>query len=112
MDEFWRDARKGGFFSYELKTNGETDLDLLLRFWGTNWEYRTFDILIDDEKLATENVRKWNIFDFREEVYPIPEHMLEGKEKIRVKFQAPENGVAGAIYSVRLFKPKTESSTQ
>jgi hypothetical protein len=68
--------------------------------------------LIDDEKLATENVRKWNIFDFREEVYSIPEKMLEGKEKIRVKFQAPENGIAGAIYFVRLFKPQTDSSTE
>lgn len=105
MDEFWRDARNDGYFSYELRTKGETSLNLLLRFWGTNWDNRKFDILIDDVKLATEDVRKWNIYDFREEVYSIPAEMLRGKEKIRVRFQAPENGIAGAIYFVRLFKP-------
>lgn len=105
MDEFWRDARNGGYFSYELRTKGETNLNLLLRFWGTNWDNRKFDILIDDVKLATEDVRKWNIYDFREEVYSIPAEMLRGREKIRVRFQAPEKGIAGAIYFVRLFKP-------
>ena len=88
MDEFWRDARNGGYFSYELRTKGETSLNLLLRFWGTNWDNRKFDILIDDVKLATEDVRKWNIYDFREEVYSIPAEMLRGKEKIRLRFQA------------------------
>jgi uncharacterized protein len=112
MDEFWREASDDGHFSYELKTDGETNLSLLLRFWGSNWGNHTFDILIDGEKLATENVKKWNISDFREEVYPIPSIMLEGKEKIRVKFQAPENGTAGAIYFIRLFKPKSTSVIQ
>jgi hypothetical protein len=111
MDEFWRDARNGGYFSYELRTNGETNLNLLLRFWGTNWDNRKFDILIDDVKLATEDVRKWNIFDFREEVYSIPAEMLRGKEKLRVRFQAAENGIAGAIYFVRLFKPNEDEKT-
>jgi hypothetical protein len=61
-------------------------------------------------KLATEDVRKWNIFDFREEVYSIPAEMLRGKEKIRVRFQAAENGIAGAIYFVRLYKPKDQEN--
>ncbi len=106
MDEFWREARDGGSFSYELKTDGKTNLSLLLRFWGSNFGNRKFDILIDGEKLATEDVGKWNVSDFMEEVYLIPPRMLEGKEKIRVKFQAPERGTAGAIYFVRLFSPK------
>ncbi|MCW3787263.1 glycoside hydrolase family 127 protein [Plebeiibacterium sediminum] len=105
-NEFWRDARNGGFFSYKMNTKGQTDLALRLRYWGSNWNNRKFEIYIDDELLATEDIRKWNISDFKEETYLIPVSMLEGKESVRVKFQAPEKGIAGGIFYVRLFKPK------
>ena len=31
FDEFWRDARSGGFFSYKLSTNNETGLSLIVQ---------------------------------------------------------------------------------
>jgi len=34
MGEFWREARNGGYFSYNLKTNGETNVSLMVRYWG------------------------------------------------------------------------------
>ena len=34
MDEFWRDASNGGYFSYQMATNGETNLSLRVRYWG------------------------------------------------------------------------------
>ncbi len=37
LDEFYRDAVNGGFFSYDLATKSETNLSLLLRFWGAEW---------------------------------------------------------------------------
>ena len=33
-----------------LATKGETDLTLLVRYWGYEWGNRKFDIYIDDEK--------------------------------------------------------------
>ncbi|MCK3684711.1 glycoside hydrolase family 127 protein [Maribellus sp. YY47] len=105
QNEFWRDARSGGFFSYQLNTAGETDLSLIVRYWGNETSNRTFDILIDDEKLATENTRgKWKVQDFREVEYSIPASMLEGKSAITLKFQPHEGSVAGGIFFVRLVK--------
>src|SRR5690606_19609716 len=43
-NEFYRDARGGGYFSYEMKTNSETDLGLIVRYWGAEWGGRKFDI--------------------------------------------------------------------
>ena len=61
LNEFFREARDGGYFSYDLATKSETNLSLLLRFWGAEWGNRKFDIYIDDEKLLTEdNTNKWN----------------------------------------------------
>nr|WP_254448834.1 DUF4986 domain-containing protein [Spirosoma rhododendri] len=34
QDAFWRDASNGGYFSYNLTTEGATDLSLMVRYWG------------------------------------------------------------------------------
>jgi hypothetical protein len=55
MNEFFREARDGGFFSYDLATKSETNVSLFVRYWGAEWGSRKFDIYIDDEKLITED---------------------------------------------------------
>jgi hypothetical protein len=60
LDEFFRAANNGGYFSYVLKTKGERDLSLLIRYWGYEWGSSIFDIYIDEEKLISENnTGKW-----------------------------------------------------
>ncbi|MBC7888209.1 MAG: glycoside hydrolase family 127 protein [Ferruginibacter sp.] len=103
LDEFWRDARNGGWFSYSLSTRNQPELSLVVRYWGNERGNKTFDIFIDDEKLVTENISdKWNQQKFQDVVYPIPASMLNSKERIRVKFQSKTGGSAGAVYYVRL----------
>ena len=113
MGEFWRDARSGGYFSYNLKTIRETTISLMVRYWGNENGNRTFDILIDDVRLATENISgKWNVSEFRNVEYEISNSMVEGKEQIRVKFQAPSSGYAGGVFFVRLLRQKSTSDTR
>ena len=103
LDEFWRDARSGGFFSYKLSTNKETGLTLIVRYWGAETVNRKFDIYIDDEKLVTEDISgKWNQRKFQEVEYQIPDAMVKGKENVRVKFQAQTGNTAGPVYYIRL----------
>jgi hypothetical protein len=111
MGEIWRDARDGGYFSYNLKTNGETNLYLMVRYWGNESGNRTFDILIDDVKFRTVNIAGvWNILDFKNVEYRIPDSKIEGKDTIRVKFQAPSNGYAGSIFYIRLLRPESTTN--
>ncbi len=105
MNEFYRDAVNGGFFSYDLATKSETNLGLLIRYWGAEWGSRKFDIYIDDNILLTEdNTDKWNQSMFKNVVYPIPDSMIKGKTHVRVKFQAHPGSTAGAVYKVRFIK--------
>ncbi|MFW5774550.1 MAG: beta-L-arabinofuranosidase domain-containing protein, partial [Tangfeifania sp.] len=104
-DEFYREARNGGFFSYRLATGGEKNLELKVRYWGFEWGSRKFDIFIDNKKLVTEdNTGRWNQSAFQDVVYEIPVSMVEGKDFIRVKFQAHEGSTAGGVYYIRLLK--------
>lgn len=105
LDELWRDARDGGYFSYRLATKNETDLSLKVRYWGYEWGSRKFDIFIDDEKLISEdNTERWYQSKFQEVVYEIPNGMVEGKDHIRLKFQAASGSTVGAVYYIRLLR--------
>ncbi len=105
LDEFWRDADNGGYFSYNLATKSESDLTLLVRYWGYEWGDRKFDIYIDNEKLVSENNSgRWYQSKFQNIEYKIPNSMVEGKDHIRLKFQALQGSKAGAVYYIRLLR--------
>lgn len=111
LDEFWRDARSGGFFSYKLSTNKEIGLSLIVRYWGAETGNRKFDIYIDDEKLVSEDLSgKWNQRKFQEVEYAIPDAMVKGKENVQVKFQPLTGNAAGAVYYIRLARKKNEKN--
>lgn len=106
FDEFWRDANQNGFFSYQLTTNGETNLSLMLRYLATETGNRKFDIYIDDQKLLTvDHTNQPAQQGFKQENYTIPADLLKGKNTIRVKFQAIEGKHAGPIFYLRLLRP-------
>jgi len=105
LNEFFREARDDGYFSYDLATKSETNLCLLLRYWGAEWGTRKFEIFINDEKLVTvDNTGKWNQSMFKDVAYPIPDSMVKGKTHIRVKLQSLPGSTAGAVYNIRLLR--------
>ena len=113
QNEFWRDARDGGYISYTFRTQGKSDLSLMVRYWGNEGGSRTFNILVDEELLITENiVGKWNVNDFVNEEYPLPNSMIDGKDEITVKFQAINaSNMAGGLFYVRILEPPDTGST-
>jgi hypothetical protein len=103
--EPWRDAVDGGFFQYELRTGGNENLSLMVRYWGNDGGPRTFDIMIDDSKLVTENIGgKWKKDVFVDVEYPVPASMVKGKSSIVVKFQCDQGNIAGGVFYLRLLK--------
>ncbi|MEO5681270.1 MAG: beta-L-arabinofuranosidase domain-containing protein [Chitinophagaceae bacterium] len=108
LDEFWRDARNEGYFSYSLSTNKETAISLVVRYWGNERGNRSFEIYINEEKLVTETITgKWNQQKFIEVVYALPEAMIKDQDRITVKFKPLPGNTAGAIYYIRLVRKKS-----
>ena len=106
-DKFWRDARNEGYFSYNLATNKEANLCLIVSYWWAERGNLKFDIYIDNEKLISENnTGKWNQNKFQDVEYSIPDSMSKGKNMIRVKFQATPGNTAGSAYYIRLARKK------
>lgn len=95
----------GASVSYELSTNDEPGPSLWVRYWGNETSCaRTFDILVDGQKVATESlVDKWRKSEFVNVEYPLPDALVSGKKTVTVKFQAA-SGMVGGLYGVRLLR--------
>lgn len=100
----WRDARDGGWFSYELKVESDKPQFLVCTYWGSETGPRTFDILVDDLKLATQSLGNNRPNQFWDTTYPIPADVTRNKNKITVKFQARPSNYAGGIFGVRTIR--------
>lgn len=111
-NEHYRDARDGGFFSYQMATKSLTNLSLMVRYWGNEGGGRTFDILIDNQVVATENLSgKWKVSNFVNVEYPIPATLLQNKSLITVTFRAKAGNYAGGVFYLRLLKPSEPTSS-
>ena len=101
----WREADLDGYFTMDMQTSGKQELSLLVNYWGYESGDRTFDILIDDQILTTENLsNKWQQSRFFDVSYPIPQTLLKDRDQITVKFRPQKGNKAGRIFSVRLME--------
>jgi uncharacterized protein len=96
-----RDAARNGWFSYDLKVLPDRPMLLVCSFVGSEGRPRTFDILVDGEKIATQSleIHPTEVFDFE---YKLPEPLTRGKQKITVKFLAPASASIGQLLDVRI----------
>jgi hypothetical protein len=104
-DKAWRHARDGGSFSYDMKVLPDAPMTLVCTYWGSD-KRRTFDILVDGKKVATQTVNNNKPKEFFEVEYTIPEELTRKKEKVTVKFQAESSGVAGGVFGCVMKKGK------
>jgi len=100
----YRHATNGGWFSFEMKVMPDEPADLLCRYWGSDRRRRTFDILIDGVKIATQSLNDNRPGEFFDVTYPIPVELTRGKEKVTVKLQAHPDCWAGGLFGCRTMK--------
>lgn len=109
-DYFWakntqfRDARNGGYFSYDLKINKKEQGNyyLICRYWGDESPNHEFDVLIDNNLLKTVNLNRRLYLTYVDDIYEIPSSWTQGKDKVKVTFRANEEKTAGGLYSLKI----------
>ncbi|MCH5375742.1 MAG: glycoside hydrolase family 127 protein, partial [Planctomycetes bacterium] len=101
----WRHATEG-WFSYELKVLPDAPQELWVTYWGSDGGARVFDILIDGKKLVTQRLNHNRPDRFYDEITPLPESMIKGKQKVTITFQAQPGNWAGGVFGVRTMRSK------
>jgi DUF1680 family protein len=104
-----RDARPGGFFEFAMKTKSGP-LILQATYWGDE-RPRTFDILVDGQKVATQKLAADRPGKFFDVEYPLPEALTRGKSSVKVRFAPHDRNTAGPVFGVRLFTAKAGAAT-
>ncbi len=99
-----RDARSGGFFEFDMAVK-PGPLILQATYWGSEGN-RTFDILIDGQKLTTVTLNRDKPGEFFDAEYPVPEAMTRGKQTIRLRLVPKERSTVGPVFGMRLFSAK------
>lgn len=100
----FREADRGGWFSCEMKINKNEPAKLVVEYWGGYTGDKTFDIIVEDQIITTENISNKKPGEFIDVIYAIPDNLLTGKEKITVKFLPHEGHRAGPVYGLRTIK--------
>ena len=77
---------------------------LVVEYWGGFPGSKTFDILVDGQKIATENISGKKEGQFIDVRYDIPDKLTFGKRKITVKFAAHPGHMAGPVFEIRIIK--------
>lgn len=98
----WRDAHRGGRFSFLMKSPGDRPADLVCTYWGGDAGDRTFDVMIDDVVIAVQTLDRNAPGRFFEVAYPIPAEAARGKDRLRATFRAHAAKTAGGVFGVRI----------
>jgi len=108
----YRDARNGGWFSYELKLPAGRPALLLCTYWGSDAGPRAFDVLVNGVVVGSEKLNFNQPGEFFDAEYALPDDVTAGRKSITVKIQAQPGKIAGGVFDLRVVtadgkKPQT-----
>ncbi|WP_116108796.1 glycoside hydrolase family 127 protein [Lewinella sp. IMCC34191] len=96
-----RGSERGGWLSFTMKTPTTGQIGLVLEYWGGYTGSKTFDILVNGEKIATENISGKADGKFIDVRYEIPQSLTLGREEITVKLLPHTGHRAGPFFFAR-----------
>jgi DUF1680 family protein len=100
-----RYGRRGTkWFSFDLPVDPEHPMTLVCTYNSDEWRKRTFDVLVDGQKVGNQTIEARGETKFYDVEYKIPASVVEGKKKVTVRFEATEGNEIGAVYGIRIFR--------
>jgi DUF1680 family protein len=100
----YRSAKPGGYFSFTMKVEPGFSYNLINTYWGMDNRGRTFDIFVDGEKIATEDLNKFKESRFYDISHRIPTKLTEGKKRITIMMKGQKENQTGPVFGVRVVK--------
>lgn len=100
----YREADRGGWFSFELDVYAGQPMSMAFEYWGGFPGSRTFDIVVNGKKIATENISSVKPGEFFYKYYELPDDLTVEGGKIKVKLIPHGGHRAGPLFSARTMK--------
>jgi hypothetical protein len=92
------------WFSYDLPLPGPTPSALVVTYNRDNRRARSFEILVDGQRLAEEKFPFDSESRFFDREYALPASLIEGKSHITIRFQATGTNEIAPVYGLRVIR--------
>ena len=92
------------WFSYDLPLAGAATLALVATYNSDQRRARSFDVLVNGQKLGAESQPQSSVSRFYEKEYAIPAEALSGRNVLTVRFEATNGLEVTPVFGVRLVK--------
>jgi len=100
-----RPGRTGrGWFSYEMPVDPHGATVLVATYETDARRERTFDILVDGQRIAQPSFERTSVSTFVDAEYPIPADLVRGKSKVTVRFEATNGNDIAAVFALRTIR--------
>ena len=99
-EKSYRDARRGGWFSYDVAVKPDKAMALGVQYWGGEKGERNFEIEVEGKTIATQELKMNQPGAFFTVEYAIPEELTKGKQQVKIRFVG-QNGIAGGVYNIK-----------
>ena len=98
------------WFSFDLPVESDCPMALVVTYCSDHDSRgrAIFDILLDGQKIANQEVTRNSPERFYDVEYAIGANLVEGREKVTVRFQATEGNVVAAIFGIRMIRADAE----
>jgi hypothetical protein len=100
--------RSKKWFSFELPLESATPGSLIVTYYTDERARRSFEVMIDDERIGTGTIRRSQPGSpegrFYDVDYMIPEYLVKDKKKLTVRFQAANGDETATVFGIRLVR--------
>jgi hypothetical protein len=98
--------RGSSWFSYELPVRAAQPGTLIATYYSGDRRATPaeFDILVDDTRIAEETVLLGDPHEFFDRAYAVPAALVQGRDRITVRFQAKDGSQIATVFELRLIR--------
>ena len=104
-----RPGRRGTmWFSFDMPVDPAHRIALVATYNHDEWQERKFDVLVDGTRVGQQTIERRGPMRFFDVEYAVPAEVLNGKQKVTVKFQAGPGSEIGAVFGLRMIRADVE----
>jgi uncharacterized protein len=97
-----RPGRRGAkWFAFDLPIESSTPMALVVTYNSDNRRLRTFEILVDGQRVGEQSLAQSSVSRFFDVEYRLPAELVTGKRTVTVRFQATSGNEIGAVFGIR-----------
>jgi hypothetical protein len=100
----------GSWFSFDLPVESAHPMSLVVTYYSDERRRgaATFEILVDGQRVADQEVTRSSPARFFDVEYAIGANVVQGKEKVTVRFQASESSSVASVFGIRMIRADAE----